>query len=181
MKVIVIGPQHSCTRLFTAIIDRHPDVSFVEHWSVPSGTKTYLFPHDVDPHDMKPKEWDRIIVINRDSNAIDMSCERDGIKIHENENENQSQKSKAFIRSAIDNLSEAERSKISFVSFESLADYKELYLRQVFITMGLDPGVYDYNLSGRYIFDPPRWFTVILDIKDSNRKYLSRLWNENGY
>jgi hypothetical protein len=174
MKAIIIGPQHSCTRLFTAIIDRHPDIEYAEHWSVPSGTQdNYQFPIYKNPNTEEPETYDKILVVNRDSNAIDLSCLRDNIEIFlDDESKNQSYKTKSFIIDSINNLSESDREKLTIASFENLVTYKEVYLRQLFTTMGLDPNTYDYNLTGRYTFDPPRWFTVNLDLVDTNRKYL---------
>ena len=63
--------------------------------------------------------------------------------------------------------------KCVFISIENLFDYKSLYIRKVLEEVGLDPNNYDYDLKGEYVFDPPRWFSVNLDISDSNRKYLN--------
>ena len=121
----------------------------------------------------EPEVYDKILVVNRDSNAIDLSCQRDNIEIFlDDETKNQSYKTKKFIIESINNLNKEDYDKVTFTSFETLVTYKELYLRQMFVSMGLDPDNYDYNLTGRYTFDPPRWFTVNLDLIDTNRKYL---------
>ena len=170
MNFLIIGPQHSCTRLIVAILDRHINSNNISHWSIPGGVEdglSYSFP------DLSLiNEYDRLIIVNRDSNAIDKSNMRDGVKIDfVNDANNLSQISKKMIYENILDLNILD--KCVFISIENLFDYKSLYIRKVLEEVGLDPKNYDYDLKGTYVFNPPRWFSVNLDISDSNRKYLN--------
>lgn len=166
MKILVIGPQHSCTRLIVAILDRHIETSEIGHYSIP-GNKPPVFNF---PGDNLINSFDKIVIVNRDSNAIDKSNIKQGFGIdYENDLNNISQKSKKIINDGLKNIN---MNKVVFISIENLVDYKENYLRQFFKLIGLNDNNYDYNLSGKYEFDPPRWFTVNLDLIDPNRKYL---------
>lgn len=165
-NILVVGPQHSCTRLVTALLDRHPDVNHVGHWSIPSNNPP-VFNFPIKNH---LDTFDKIVIVNRDSNAIDISNTKSGHKIDENNSKNISYMSKNMI---YNNLGEIDHNKLVFVSIETLADYKEFYIRQLLGSLGLDSNTYCYNLSGIHTFDPPRWYTVDLTIKDPNRKYLN--------
>lgn len=166
--------MHNCTRLFTGLIDRHPDVETCEHWSVPSGLgekARWEFPTDANPYTGEQEEY-KVVIVNRDSNAMDLSClAADNIKL----SAKQSEKCKGFVVERLRPFIAANPDRVVFVSFELLANYKELYLKRMFRTMGLDDHGYDYTFEGTYEFDPKRWFSVDLDIKDTNRKYLKRL------
>ena len=176
MNFLVIGPQHSCTRLVVAILDRHINSDNIAHWSIPGGSEdglSYNFP-DIS----SINEFDRLIIVNRDSNAIDRSNIKNGIEIDfDNDDNNLSQISKKIIYENILNLDILD--KCTFVSIENLFDYKSLYIRKVLEAVGLDPNNYDYDLKGTYVFNPPRWFSVNLNLVDSNRKYLNSYTQSN--
>ena len=174
MKVIVIGPQHSCTRLFTGILDKHPNIE-CNHWSVPSGMggKTnWAFPIDYDPYTDKEVKY-KVVIVNRDSNAIDLSNkEQKGISLSACISET----SKKYIENQLLDIFYDDPARIIFASFELLANYKELYLWKLFKSIGVDPNLYNYVFTGVYEFEPKRWFSVKLDISDTNRKYLKLLY-----
>ena len=166
MDIIVVGPQHSCTRLIVAILDRHKSVNRIVHHSIPSN-KPPVFNF---PDKNSTAEFDKIVVVNRESNSIDKSNIKDGHKIDYNDDsKNISQISKKIINNG---LKDVDPNKVVFVSIENLVDYKEMYIRQFFRIIGIDENDYDYDLHGTYVFNPPRWFKVKLDIIDPNRKYL---------
>jgi len=173
MKVLIAGPQHSCTRLFFGLIDRHPDVSLPRHLSVPGNMDNEWVWLDISDDDILSK-YDKILIIDRDSNCIDRSNERDynlnGI----------SEVSKNLITESMETIIHKKGLKwfgdnVVIASFESLFSYKNMYLTYLFLKLGLDPAMYDYKSEGNYqpleADGKPYWFSVDLEIKDTNKKY----------
>lgn len=168
MKILVIGPQHSCTRLFVGLIDVHPSVSYTNHISVPSGG-SYL---SLGPY--LNGDYDKICVVSREPTIINLSNKTDyNIPIEEN----------IAAKACANILSELERAslaapdfmdKVHFVSFEALLNYGRTYIKSVLSKMGLDPAKYPSKTG---IHQPKNadgsntWFGVELDIKDTNKKY----------
>lgn len=170
-NIVVVGPQHSCTRLFTALFDRHKEIGEVGHWSIPYGENQYAFPSERKIL----REYDKVVIVERDSNAIDLSNrDKKGMALDfKDDSKNVSQISKAYIKEHLDALDpKIVDERVVFASFETLVTYRDMYLRQLFAELGVDQNDYDYRLKGRYEFSPKRWYNVNLDVIDSNRKYL---------
>ena len=171
MNTIVIGPQHSCTRLIVGLIDRHPDVIHVDHM----GTLDINNPNI--EHIWNSKIYDKIVIVSRDASCINMSNERD-YKI--SSKKSTAEETINIINDKINNLLKNNIYKfedIVFLSIESLVQYKEHIVKKLLIQLGLDELKYDYNLKGIYkpndIHNPDgRWFSVDLNIIDPNKKYI---------
>lgn len=171
MNTIVIGPQHSCTRLIVGLVDRHPDIRHVDHMG------TFDIDNPNNKHIWNSKVYDKIIIVSRDASCINKSNERD-YKIQLKESK--AEETIKIINEKINNLLKDNIYKfedIVFISIESLVQYKEHILRKLFIQLGLDESKYDYILKGNYkpndIHNPDgRWFTVNLNITDPNKKYI---------
>lgn len=167
MNTIVIGPQHSCTRLIVGLVDRHPDVKQVDHFGS-------FNMHN--PRVWEKKTFDKIIIVSRDASCINLANVRHNI----DPKECKAEKTINIINEKINNLLKNNIynfEDIVFISIESLVQYKEYIIRKLLIQLGLDVSKYDYNLKGIYkpndIYSPKgRWFNVDLDIIDPNKKYI---------
>ena len=168
---IVIGPQHSCTRLFVSLLDRHPDTGHIGH----IGSNT---PHFYD----LINEYKKIIIVTRDTNCINKS------NLYTNKiNINYDIGTKAYniINKELDKIYKNNINRINdiiFVSFESLYQFKKNYIKYILKCLDLNINKYDYNLQG--IYKPTdlitkenpkgeRWFSVNLNIINSNKKYIN--------
>lgn len=173
MNTIVIGPQHSCTRLIVGLVDRHPDIKHVDHMG------TFYIDDPNNKHIWNSKVYDKMIIVSRDSSCINMSNKKYNI----DPKECKSEETIKIINEKINNLLKNNIYKfedIVFISIESLVQYKEHIVRKLLIQLGLDESKYDYNMTGKYkpndIHNPDgRWFTVNLDITDPNKKYIIRI------
>lgn len=172
MNTIVIGPQHSCTRLIVGLVDRHPDVKHVDHMG------TFHIDDPKNNHIWNSKVYDKIIIVSRDASCINMSNQKYNI----DPKECKAEKTINIINEKINNLLKNNIYKfedIVFISIESLVQYKEHIVRKLLIQLCLDESKYNYNLNGNYkpndIHNPDgRWFTVNLDIIDPNKKYITK-------
>lgn len=167
---LVIGPQHSCTRLFVSLLDRHPDTGHIGH----IGSNTPHFAHII-------KQYEKIIIVSRDSSCINYSNQKvNKISIYEDV----ATEAVNIINNEINKIYELypERVKdIIYVSYENLYQYKENYIKYILSLLKLDISKYDFNLTGIYkpsdlITDKnptgKRWFSVDLNIIDANKKYI---------
>ena len=158
MKVIVVGPQHSCTRLIVGIINRHQDIELVDHLgSIDENSYNEVF--------KTIEQYDKIIIVSRDNSCVNKSNE---INKDINFNDGICEKTVDLINRKINDLiynKNYDFNNIIFVSIESLVQYKNLIIKK-----------YDFNLSGNYrpkeINGGERWFSVNLNIEDPNKKYI---------
>jgi hypothetical protein len=167
---LLIGPQHSCTRYITGIINRHPCINEIHHFSVPCGDNHYC---STVTHIVREK----IIIVTRDISCINLS------NLHEYNidiKDNIGIKAAKHINKEINFLLENNYNKnnIVYVSIESIVLYKELYIKYIFKKLGLDLSNYDFNLKGN--FTPtnngkPTWFSVNLEIGNPNCKYIKKV------
>ncbi len=165
---LLIGPQNSCTRFLTGIISKHPDVKEIHHFSVPANNNVF---YPVESHHIIR---DKIIIVTRDLSCINLSNYHNyNIDIKDNIGI----KASEHINKEIGNLVENgyDKKNIIHISIESINLYKELYIKYILKKLGLDLAKYDFNLTGR--FTPlnngkPTWFTVNLEIDNSNKKYI---------
>ena len=169
MNIIVIGPQHSCTRYTVALIDRHPDVYHVDHMgsNYPNfKNKNFL------------EKYNKIVIVSRDASCINKS----------NAKENKIQFSEDIATQAINNINDNldfilknklyDFNNIIFFSIESLVQYRTYIIKKLLLQLELDPQKYDFNLTGRYrpndaYCKTGRWFDVDLNIVDPNKKYFT--------
>jgi hypothetical protein len=164
---LLIGPQHSCTRYITGIISKHLDVNEIHHFSVPSNGGIF---YNTIPHIVREK----IIIITRDISCINLSNNHEyKIDIKDNIGNKASEHINKEIKFLIENG--YNKKNIIYVSIESVNLYKKLYIKYILKKLGLDLSKYDFNLNGR--FTPlnngrPTWFTVNLEIDNSNKKYI---------
>ena len=173
-KVIyVFGPQHSGTRLFSCLIDRHPDVKGILHQSFPCGKDQY-YDNFSTSNQYDFDNCDYLVIVNRENEFINKSNMRGGLgKIAE--------KSKIHIMNELENIKikneDFYKIKVIDVSYEKLVSQKELYVKQILESMNLDTSKYDFNLKGK-IHTPNNQFgeqnnnaMCILKIMDGNAKY----------
>ena len=166
---LVVGPQHSCTRLIVALLDRHPDVNYVGHMGTNSPNFINLIKH-----------YQKIIIVSRDPSCINKSNEvTNGIDF----DEDVSTKATEIINKQINTIYDKHEDRIEdihFISIESIIQYKTHVLKRFFQELGLNVDNYNYNLTGEYRPkdiksdknpDGQRWFTVNLNIRDCNKKY----------
>jgi hypothetical protein len=176
MRIIVVGAQHSCTRLFVGLLDVHPDAELVAHMSIPSDGKLHRI-RDMHPADLE--KYDRICVVTRDATCINLSNSvwKDG-EVHVPLSENISKKAYDSLLGDLEYIEEhddALMSKIHFVSYEALVHFGYLYMRSICREIGLNAGKYPPKnlLSAIKSYTPKvdRWFSIGLNISDSNKKY----------
>lgn len=169
MNIIVIGPQHSCTRLVVGLIDRHQDVKHVDHM----GTN--------DLPELNNKLWnekiyDKLVFVSRDASCINKSNEENNnIPFEEGIAEKTINRINININHIIDN-NIYNFNDIIFISIESLVQFKELVIKKLLTQIGLDHSTYDFNLIGNYTPNDinnskKRWFNINLNIVDPNKKY----------
>lgn len=168
---MVVGVEHSCTRLVTGLMKVHPQVSLIIHKSVPAQTS---WPH-------LDKIWQenqigKIVLVTRDRCSNDMSYLRSssvalmcGKQLAGKPLGTGSDIARSHLAPFINSHEE----DVIVVSMESLVQHKELTLRQAFRLLGMDEDGYDYDRSDSVWHD---WFAVNLAIKDPNLKYYDQHW-----
>lgn len=179
MKILVMGAQHSCTRLFTCLLDVHPDVVYVGHLSVPNGPGHMQGPLDMNPEALK--KYDYLCLVSRDRSCVNLANARDnGIPLS-NDIARQSYGLLARQFQKMIDMDHFLAQKVLIVSYEALVNFRYVYIRQVLELMGLDPNKYppDQEVAAKKGYKPkslpgrkkPRWFSADLAIRDSNEKY----------
>ena len=168
---MVIGPQHSCTRLFVALLDVHPDVEGVMHLSMPSSGKMRSI-----------REYfvgcDRMLIVSRDRCAINLSNLRDYKIPLDDDIAGAACKAMRDELGAMLRPDAALWRRVHFASFDALINYRDVYLRHVLAGLGLEPAKYPTlaSLEGQTrtpkdSLGGPLWFSVELTLHDSNEKY----------
>lgn len=170
MKVMVVGPQHSCTRLFVALLDVHPEVEGIMHLSMPSSGKM----HSIREYFVG---CDRMLIVSRDRCAVNLSNLRD-YKIPLDDDI--AGAACAAIRDELGAMMRRDQGlwRVSFASFDALINYRDVYLRHVLAGLGLEPSQYPTlaSLEGQTrtpkdSLGRPLWFSVELTLHDANEKY----------
>ena len=160
MKIAVIGPQHSGTRLFVAHLKLHSQIKDVVHWSVPGGTPKGIVYEDFYE---QLKTCDKFLIISRDASCINRS------NITKKKMHQVAEKSTTLIQKNIKLLEKDGRiNDVVFTSYEQLLQFKEFTLKQIFRNFGLNTENYRYDIKGIYKGD---WWTVDMTLKDGNKKY----------
>jgi|SaaInlStandDraft_6_1057023.scaffolds.fasta_scaffold00062_8 GR25 family glycosyltransferase involved in LPS biosynthesis len=167
---LVIGPQHSCTRLFVSILDKHPDTGHIGH----IGSNMPHFAHIIN-------QYEKIIIVSRDSSCVNYSnFHVNKISIYDDI----ASDAINIINNEINKIYKTYPGRIKdiiYVSYESLYQYKTNYIKYILSQLNLNIDKYDFNLTG--IYKPSdliternplgkRWFSVNLNIIDSNKKYI---------
>ena len=158
-NVLVVGVQHSCTRLFVGFLSLHSEIENAHHWSIPSGNKYNHFATKLD----NIKIAQKIIIVIRERNCVNLSNKQT------DQMDNVLEKGNNFIKENLKVIKESGRLKdVIFVSFEMLEQFKEHTLRQLFRNIGVDEDNYDYQNEGTFEAD---WWRISLKVKDCNKKY----------
>lgn len=162
MKILVIGIQHSCTRLFVGLLSQHPEIKSVGHQSIPSEKSYHHFCNKFTTNKIK---FDNIVLVVRDKGCVNKSnLKHNAFNIAE--------KGAKFIKDEINKIRKEDRKKIIITSYEMLYQFKELTLRQLFRSINVDEDNYDYNKKGTVKCG---WIRTSLHVKDVNSKYLSKI------
>lgn len=168
MRILVLGAQHSCTRLFVGLFDIHPDVEVVGHASVPANgeVKSVL--------DIFPK-YDHVCVVTRSPTAINLSNLTDyKIPIEQDIAAQAYSSIINDLKKAILEDKDFEK-RLHFVSYETAQNIGEFYVKYLLSKMGLDPSKYpglkDEYHTPKAEDGAKQWFTVHLQIEDVNKKY----------
>ena len=173
-KVIwVFGPQHSGTRLFTCLIDRHPDVKGVLHQSFPAG-KHQMYDNFSTEEQYDLEKCDFLLIVNREDEFVNKS------NIMKNHGPI-AEKAKIHINKELENIeiidNDFYKNKIIRVSYEQLVSQKGTYIKKVLDRIGLDSNKYNFNLDGKKyipnnIFGKPNANALVrMSIIDGNAKY----------
>lgn len=169
MKILVGGPHHCCSRVFVALLDRHPDVDYVGHFTVPDEGRGESLLEKFN------EGYDVICFASRDSTAINLSnkCRR-GVPLVDDVAHMGSLELQADIQTLLEKH-RITMDQINFLSIEAAVLYGDLYLKSILHQLGLDPSKYPpldgSTYTPRERGGDPRWFSVELLIRDENKKY----------
>ena len=146
-KVMVVGPECSGSKWMARLLRAHPAITKVRHASYPENKGRRRQNPSIQTE--KP---DAIVVCCRDATITRLSQRRQGMNkltppgsVFE---------ARVEIQSQLDSFTGA----VAVVGYESLVQWPELVLRQVFWLLGIDPRLYN--------------FLEVVPI-DGNRKYVS--------
>ena len=173
-KVIyVFGPQHSGTRLFTCLIDRHPDVKGILHQSFPSG-KHQIYDEFSTSNQYDFDNCDFLIIVSRENEFINKSNIKGGLGAI-------AERAKTHIKNELLNIKikneDFYKNKVVQVSYEKLVSQKQSYLKKILDRIGLDSSKYNFNFKGEthipndHLGQPNRNAMVRMKITDGNAKY----------
>ena len=161
MNILVVGVQHSCTRLFVGLLNKHKELGNVGHWSIPSGNTYHNFANNIG----NKKIAEKIVIVVRERNCVDLS------NLRTDKKKNVSRDGIKFIKENLDQIKQKNKlNDVIFVSFEMLEQYKEYTLRQVFRNLGINENNYNYNNDNETFSTD--WFKIGLKVKDVNEKYI---------
>jgi len=166
MNVMVIGAEHSCTRIISGLLKIHPQIGEIGHVSLPSGVSFGNL------EGIKRKfKLEKIILVTRDRSCNDLSMIREsGMKAGFGKKLAGKPLGSGvdFAMSHALPFLEKHKKDVVVVSIEAVAQHKELVLRQTFRLLGLDEDKYDYHKGGQVSIG---WFTVDLAVRDPNTRY----------
>ena len=164
MNILVLGPQHSCTRLVVSLFDKHPDVNYVGHCGT-NDPKIIFNDNNIN--------YDKIIIVSREENCINKSNEK-----HNKNKKTQGTKAIQRINKQLNKLSNKKKYEdIVFFSFDTFYSFRKFYLQKILESIDLNTDNYDFNFTGlhtpkEYNSNKERWFTVNLEVQNCNEKYI---------
>tara|TARA_Y100000310_G_scaffold338969_1_gene430159 strand:- start:984 stop:1505 length:522 start_codon:yes stop_codon:yes gene_type:complete len=145
-SVFVIGPEASGTKWIANIIQHHPDIHCVHHFSYPSGKKKYW----TDLWKFDSLGLSSVIIVCRDLTITKLSQERMG---YIKETDKSIKQAKSYIQEQLSTW----KGKFALLSYESMLQWPSLQLSQIFRLLDYDINSFDYN---------------IIDPIDGNKKYI---------
>lgn len=177
INLMVVGPEHACTRIVAGQLRIHPGVGRLAHVSIPSSGGSY---GDLRGN-MRDFECSKCVIVARDDACVDRSMIRSGGAMFEFQRErfagqplgSAARACREFLREWVDR----DDPDVVVVGIEALFQWREQVLRQTFRLLGLDPREYPWERTGVVQFD---WFSVDLEVRDPNAKYQAGKWPTNS-
>ena len=179
-SVFVIGPESSGTTWISEIVQHHPDVHSVHHFSYPAGGAT---PNSIirdggqgEQGRFWPDLWEydslglsSVIIICRDITVTSLAQDRAGYGgnvMCMYMEDSIIEEAKKYIKDQL----EMWKGKFAVMSYETMIQWPSLQLSQTFRLLDYDHNKFDYDIlndSGRHFFPT-----------DGNEKYIRRNQNE---
>jgi len=175
INVMVLGAEHSCTRIICGFLHRHPDAGKIAHVSMPSSKGSFGDLEEI----WKKYSIEKVVLVTRDRSANGLSMMRFSSMKESKGKELAGKPAAAATDFAISKMKpflDNHQKDVVVVNIESLFQHKKLVLRQTFSLLGLNPNVYPYDKEGKVTVG---WFTVDLKVYDPNEKYFEgKKWPE---
>ena len=134
MKVMVVSPEASGSKWVARLLQEHPSITEVRHASYPENAGRYRRWPDIAKE--KP---DAVVVCCRDETITQRSQQRAG---------HDKLKPPGSVVGSVVRISGQLRKwdgPVAIIGYESLVQWPEQVLRQVFWLLGVNPGLYDYS------------------------------------
>lgn len=158
-RVFVAGVEDSGTRWVTCLLNAHPDIDIVHHYSNPGGAEFQPLLLWAERKGLDP--MDDIVLVVRDMSCVRASRQASGAK----------PRGGAVADTALEQIwhdLEALPNPVMVVSYEALVASRDRYLTHIFRQLGVSPTNYPYGFHGKLRFD---WFSVNAWAKDGNAKH----------